>query len=321
MARIRSIKPEFWTSEQVLECSTNARLLFIGLWNFCDDHGRHTFAPKQIKALIFSADDFTTAHIEAMLGELITQGLIRRYAVADKQYLEVTGWHHQKIDKRQPPKFPAPSPNDSGVVVDHSSNVRRMVSTEGNTEPEGSSERKESPLRSVELMSIEQDKVEDGAVSPNASLKPEDAPRAPKVPAKPPSAAHAAIEKLGLEFYQAYPKKEGRQRAANAFVNAVKEGADPEFIVAKTRDYAAAFALSGKDKQFVPMPATWLNDKRWLDEDLPAPAVSTYRGPSGHKPFAIEDVAHRARAAEIMSDPKTQEWRQRHGLSFGGMKS
>ena len=31
MARIRSIKPEFWVSEQVAECSTSARLTFVGL--------------------------------------------------------------------------------------------------------------------------------------------------------------------------------------------------------------------------------------------------------------------------------------------------
>lgn len=45
MARIRTIKPEFWTAEQVMELSRDARLLFIGMWNFCDDagvHQRHT---------------------------------------------------------------------------------------------------------------------------------------------------------------------------------------------------------------------------------------------------------------------------------------
>ncbi len=41
MARIRSIKTEFWTAEQVMECSPIARLLFIGMWNFCDDGGNH----------------------------------------------------------------------------------------------------------------------------------------------------------------------------------------------------------------------------------------------------------------------------------------
>ena len=29
MARIRSVKPEYWTSEQVMECSPTARLLLL----------------------------------------------------------------------------------------------------------------------------------------------------------------------------------------------------------------------------------------------------------------------------------------------------
>jgi len=47
MARIRTIKPEFWVSEQVGECSPNARLLFIGMWNFCDDRGVHPAKPNR----------------------------------------------------------------------------------------------------------------------------------------------------------------------------------------------------------------------------------------------------------------------------------
>lgn len=142
MSRIRSIKPEFWTSEQVVECSTNARLLFIGLWNFCDDHGRHTFSPKQIKALIFPADDLTADAVEDWLGELVAQNLILRYTVDGKEYLQVTGWHHQKIDKRQLAKFPAPSSIVSGPDSDSSTNGRRTVSTEGNTEGNTEPERK-----------------------------------------------------------------------------------------------------------------------------------------------------------------------------------
>jgi hypothetical protein len=39
MARIRTIKPEFWTDEKVVECSFEARLMFIGMFNFADDKG------------------------------------------------------------------------------------------------------------------------------------------------------------------------------------------------------------------------------------------------------------------------------------------
>jgi len=121
MARIRSIKPEFWTSEQVMECSTNARLLFIGLWNFCDDAGRMPLAPKRIKALILPADDFTAEDVRRMIDELERSGLISFYTAEDKEFLAVTGWHHQKIDRPQDPRTPpppdSPSPNGRRKIV------------------------------------------------------------------------------------------------------------------------------------------------------------------------------------------------------------
>lgn len=124
MARIRSIKPDFWTSEQVMECSPIARLLFVGMWNFADDHGRLPANPKTIKAQIFPGDeDITSENVRRMIDELSTNRLIRIYVVDDKQFLFITGWHHQKIDKRQEAKYPEPPPEDSP-------NVRRTVSTD-----------------------------------------------------------------------------------------------------------------------------------------------------------------------------------------------
>ena len=120
MSRIRSIKPEFWTSEQVLECSTNARLLFLGLWNFCDDFGRHPHSAKQCKAEVFPADDFTEKDILGMLAELSGNGLITVYATDGKEYFYVTGWKHQRIDKPQPAKYPDP-------FAEHSTNVPRVI--------------------------------------------------------------------------------------------------------------------------------------------------------------------------------------------------
>ncbi|ACL61731.1 hypothetical protein [Methylobacterium nodulans] len=108
MARIRTIKPEYWTSEQVMELSVPARLLFIGLWNFCDDHGRMAVSAKRIKAQIYPSDDFTAADIHGMLTELSVSGLVRFYDVDNKQFLEVTGWRHQNINRRGKPMTPLP---------------------------------------------------------------------------------------------------------------------------------------------------------------------------------------------------------------------
>ena len=134
MARIRSIKPEFWTSDQIVECSPNARLLFVGIWNFCDDHGRHPLSPKRLKAVIFPSDNFSADDIASMLIELADQKLIACYLYDDKAFFYVTGWKHQKIDKRQPAKYPAPTNENVSpireLLADHSPNGRRMVSTD-----------------------------------------------------------------------------------------------------------------------------------------------------------------------------------------------
>lgn len=119
MARIRTIKPEFWTSEQVMDCKPLTRLLFIGLWNFVDDYGRAPVAPRTIKAQVMPADDVSGADIQDMLNELNALGLILFYSAADKEYFEITGWaKHQKIDN--PSKYkvcPAPFSEESEILA------------------------------------------------------------------------------------------------------------------------------------------------------------------------------------------------------------
>jgi uncharacterized phage protein (TIGR02220 family) len=100
MARIRTIKPEFWTSEQIVECSPVARLLFVGIWNFCDDRGIHHASVKRLKMEVFPSDAITDDAIDAMVGELQAVELLRAYEVDGKGYWQVTGWEkHQKIEK------------------------------------------------------------------------------------------------------------------------------------------------------------------------------------------------------------------------------
>lgn len=109
MARIRTIKPEFWTSEQVVECSPIARLLFVGMWNFCDDGGNHPASAKTLKMQIFPGDDIAIHQVEVMVGELIEAGLLQQYTADGRNYWHVTGWKHQKIDR---PSYKHPRPFD-----------------------------------------------------------------------------------------------------------------------------------------------------------------------------------------------------------------
>lgn len=120
MARIRTVKPEFWSSEQVMECSPMARLLFIGLWNFCDDGGNHVASAKTIKAEVFPGDDISSSDVQGLLEELSSNSLIAFYTNASKEFLHVTGWKkHQKIDKPTY-KHPAYSDDDRRGLDDSS---------------------------------------------------------------------------------------------------------------------------------------------------------------------------------------------------------
>ena len=121
MARIRTVKPEFWTSEQIAECSTITRLLFIGMWNFCDDGGNHPASLKSLKMQVFPSDDIQLSEIGTMIDELVKNELITQYTVNNKDYWHVLGWKHQKIEKPNY-KHPEYFPTNSKPIDDHSAN-------------------------------------------------------------------------------------------------------------------------------------------------------------------------------------------------------
>ena len=50
MARIRTIKPQFWDDLKIGRLSRDARLLYIGLWNFADDLGVVIADPVWLKS-------------------------------------------------------------------------------------------------------------------------------------------------------------------------------------------------------------------------------------------------------------------------------
>ncbi len=96
MARIRTIKPEFWQDEKLSPCDPLTRLVFLGLVSLADDAGRLVDNLRLIDAQIFpnTAD---TAH-EALM-RLSRMGRIRRGKTASGQrIIELTNWNrHQKI--------------------------------------------------------------------------------------------------------------------------------------------------------------------------------------------------------------------------------
>ncbi|MEG3165554.1 hypothetical protein U1701_13210 [Sphingomonas sp. PB2P19] len=83
MARIRSIHPGLWTDETYVSLSPFARLLFLGIWNECDDMGSFEWSPVKLKMRLLPAD---SVDVVAMLEELTEARCIMAYEAGSKRY-------------------------------------------------------------------------------------------------------------------------------------------------------------------------------------------------------------------------------------------
>ncbi len=104
MARIRTIKPEFFSSADVVALSPLARLLFIGLWGIADREGRMKWRPADFKLQILPGDQ---CDVHELCQEITRRELVVLYG--DGLACIPTFLEHQSINPRETPsKLPAP---------------------------------------------------------------------------------------------------------------------------------------------------------------------------------------------------------------------
>jgi DnaD/phage-associated family protein len=109
MARIRTIKPEFWSDAKIGKLPPPARLLYIGTWNIADDDGILLWTPQYIKAQLFMYDQkITIRQIKRWMDNIASLNFITVYTDADGnsygfiQHMRI----HQRIDKPKPTTHP-----------------------------------------------------------------------------------------------------------------------------------------------------------------------------------------------------------------------
>jgi hypothetical protein len=129
MARIRSVKPTFWTDEKIGLLARDVRLTFLGLISaMADDHGRLPGVARLVRGAVYPFDeDISTAEVERHLQDLAARHLIHRYEVNGAQYIHIRNWlRHQRVDKPSPSLIPEPP----RFVAEQSSNGSRTFPTE-----------------------------------------------------------------------------------------------------------------------------------------------------------------------------------------------
>lgn len=106
MARVRYIKPGFFTNDKLSECDPLGRLLFAGLWCIADREGRLRDRPKKIKAELLPYDN---CDIDNLLVQLHENNFITRYSIDRINYIQIENFnvhqnpHIKEIVSKIPP--------------------------------------------------------------------------------------------------------------------------------------------------------------------------------------------------------------------------
>ena len=136
MARIRTIKPEFFRHAELYDAEVETglplRVAFAGLWTVCDRRGRFKWKPRELKLDVLPHDlvDFSR-----VLDALTTRGFVVCYASQGEEH----GWiptfeAHQVINNREAESIlPEPPPFEPDKArVNHASATRHdLAQAEG----------------------------------------------------------------------------------------------------------------------------------------------------------------------------------------------
>ena len=131
MARIRTIKPEFWADEKLGPMDALTRLVFLGLVSMADDAGRLVDSERQIEALLFPYTDDT---VREPLANLARAGrIVRGVTASGQRIIQLANWHHQKVDhpnlKAALPPIAQPLTGIREPLATDSRGIRDSIST------------------------------------------------------------------------------------------------------------------------------------------------------------------------------------------------
>ena len=106
------VKPDFFDSGSLAECSHSARLAFIGLWVMGDDNGNVKFSVKKLKKQIFPFDDMPDADFVSLLAELERVGCIKAYEADGEEYVSTVNFKvYQTVKNPSKTTVPEPPPS------------------------------------------------------------------------------------------------------------------------------------------------------------------------------------------------------------------
>ena len=247
----RILKESICYSENVDGLTLFQEVFFYRLIVNCDDFGRMDARTKVLSSKLFPLRDIDDGQVLDALAALVSAELITVYEAENHPhpYLQMNTWDRHQNIRAKKSKYPELDSNCKQLNADdirlihmnsYASNCNQMNTNvpviQSNT---------------IQSESISESEYE----NPNPTRNPSPVRRKAK----------AADELFDL-FWEEYPRKESKPAAKKAFD---KIGPDRE-LVEKMIESIRRWKLTSQWKenggQFIPYPASWLNQQKWNDE-------------------------------------------------------
>ncbi len=238
MARIRTIKPEFFTSEDIVSLSPMARLVYIALWCEADKEGRLAWKPKTFKLRYFPGD---SVDIFLLCKELTDSGLVVLYG--EGLAFIPTFSKHQHLNPRESSSV-LPNPgafsdefDASARVSDASARVKSKNDAQGGREGKG---KEGITLRVVD------------------------------------ASGYPGFDQF-WEAWPSNDRKQAKGKCLDAWKKASAER-DAALVLSHVNTLKNSKSWTKDGGQFVPAPLVYLNNRRWEGAELAQPDLPAFAG-------------------------------------------
>lgn len=247
--RARNIKPGFFSSEQLADCSDAAQILFAGLWCLADREGFLQDRPRTIKAEVFPHKD---RDVDMLLNELVSAQLITRYESSGVRCICIPNFRKHQRPHQKEVAFGLPKPIKANTNL-------------GTTQPDlGTASTNLNPASCAECGMMND---ECGMLNVESADPKKVEPKEPSPEELARRALYRSDEKHFERFRKTYPHKIAMEIAARVWRSlSMDESFDPDAVLAALGKQIASGQLEPAPGASPLHPATWLDGKRWEDD-------------------------------------------------------
>lgn len=259
----RLVREGINSSDRVASLGWAAEVFYRRVMLVVDDFGRFDGRPTLLRAACYPTlvDSVSDSDVEGWLWLCVDAELIQLYSVNGKNFIQLHDFGEPRAKKS---KWPAP--DDKGAE-----NVCKQMQTDANKCLQMKTDANECAHAQADESKCKQTQTS-APYSYSYSYSSSDSSSDANTPLPPTGGGGYRVD--FAEWYDAYPRKVGKDAAAKSYEAAQKRLQaqriqDRQQVSGYLLERAKAYAKSpaGNRGQYTPHPSVWLNQGRYLDDD------------------------------------------------------